>query len=542
VIVALDALVMSLRVAHEHTAGMRDRVVFNATATAFAMWLAAHVFYALTGTGPLGSDPGTIRQLVGPLAIFAAVYFILNTGFIAVAVAQERGASVKLVWREHFSALWLAYFGGAAIAAVLVLMTVARVMDVGTLALIWPLLFILHMTYKAALDRVQEQVDHLTQIASYTAALRSTADAVLVVDAGGRVTLINPAAERLTGWTEREAFGRLGTEVFRALDPATRAPDQGAPRSDGGAGREYVLVRQDGAECPIEELQARISGQRGEMVGTIRTFRDVSHRKAIDRERDALLESERNAHAAADAANRLKDEFLATLSHELRTPATGILGWVRLLKSGRMDPAHTRHALDALERSARAQAVLLDGLVDMSGVVRGTLRLAMRPTDLRKALEGALERIQPAIRSKAIDLRVDVAADLPLLHGDAPRLRQVLWNLLSNAVKFTDPGGSISVSVACETDHVGIDISDNGRGIAAESLPFIFDRFRQADGSMTRSHGGLGLGLAIVRHVVESHGGTVTAASAGPGHGARFRIRLPVMIVPRAIRQLDAAS
>jgi PAS domain S-box-containing protein len=421
-----------------------------------------------------------------------------------------------------------------------VLMTVARVIDVKMLALIWPLLFILHVTYKAAIDRVQEQVDHLTQIASYAAALRSTADAVLVVDGNGQVTLINPAAERLTGWTEGDAFGRLGTDVFRALDPATRKPDDGAPRADGGTVREYVLVRQGGGECPIEELQAPIHDHRGEIVGMIKTFRDISRRKAIDAERDALLESERIARADADAVNRLKDEFLATLSHELRTPATGILGWVRLLKSGRMDQAHTCHALDALERSARAQAVLLDGLVDMSGIAQGTLRLDLRPTDLHEALNGAIEAIEPAIRSKGIGFRVDVPAGLPLLHADADRLRQVLWNLLSNAVKFTDPGGSIRVSVTWEIDHVRIDIIDSGRGISPESLPFIFDRFRQADGSTTRSHGGLGLGLAIVRHLVESHGGTVTATSEGPGRGAQFRIRLPKLMVPREVQELAA--
>jgi PAS domain S-box-containing protein len=542
VIVALDALVMSLRVAHETTAGMRERVLFNATATALAMWLAAHVFYALTGAGPLASEPGTIREVIGPLATFAGVYFILNTGLIAVAVADERRASVAAVWRSHFSTLWLTYFGGAAIAAVLVLMTVARVIDVRTLALIWPLLFILHVTYKAAIDRVQEQVAHLTQIASYAAALRGTADAVLVVDGNGRVTLINPAAERLTGWTEREASGRLGTDVFRALDPATREHDGGAPRADGGTVREYILVRPDGVECPIEELQARIHDHRGEIVGMIKTFRDVSRRKAIDAEREALLESERAARAAADAVNRLKDEFLATLSHELRTPATGILGWVRLLKSGRMDEAHTRHALEALERSARAQAVLLDDLVDMSGIAQGTVRLDLRPTDLQEPLNSAIEAVEPAIRSKAIDFRLDVPAGLPLLHADTDRLRRVLWNLLSNAVKFTDPGGSIRVSVTWEVDHVRIDIIDSGRGIDPESLPFIFDRFRQADGSTTRSHGGLGLGLAIVRHLVESHGGTVTAASEGPGRGALFRIRLPNLIVPREVRELGAAS
>jgi PAS domain S-box-containing protein len=542
VIVVLDALVMSLRVVHTNQSRMWAHVAFSVTATALAMWLAAHLFFAITQTGPLADQPGRIREVVGALAIFGAVYFLLNTGLIAVAVAHERQAGIAAVWREHFSALWLAYFSGAAIAGVLVLMNVARLVDVTTITLILPLLFLLHVTYRAALDRMQEQVEHFARTASYEAALRSTADAVLVSDRNGSVTLVNPAAERLTGWVERDACRRRVAEVFRALDPITRTPEDGSTRTDERTVREYILVRRDGTESPIEQMQARVRDPAGKVIGTIQTFRDVSLRKAVEAEREGLLESERRARAAADAANRLKDEFVTTLSHELRTPATGILGWVRLLKTGRMDDTQHRKALDALERSARAQAVLLEDLLDMSRIVRGTLRLELRPTDLRDVLKEAAETILPAILSKGIDFQMDIPPELPVAHADPDRLRQVLWNLLSNAAKFTETGGAIRVSVVPEPGHVRIEVIDNGRGIDPESLPFIFDRFRQADGSTTRSHGGLGIGLAIVRHLMESHGGTVTAVSEGRGRGARFTIRVPAQISAPQTGQLDAVG
>jgi PAS domain S-box-containing protein len=542
VIATLEALVISLRLLDTNKSGMWVRAVFNATAGPLAMWLAAHVFFAISQTGPLASQPGRVREVIGPLAAFAAAYFALNSGFTAIAVAQERKAGVVAVWREHFSSLWMTQFSGASIAGVLILMNAARVVDVTTITLILPLLFILHVTYKAALDRAQEQVEHYATVASYEAALRSTADGVLVTDRDGRVTLINPAAERLTGWTERDACGQPVTEVFRALDPVTRMRDDRAPVSDAGTAREHVLIRRDGIEHPIEHMQARVRDRAGEVIGTIKTFRDISHRKAVEAEREALLDSERSARTAADVANRLKDEFLTTLSHELRTPATGILGWVRLLKTGRMDDAQSRQALDALDRSARTQAVLLDDLLDMSRIVRGTLRLDLRPTDLRDVLKAVMETVQAAIMSKSIDLRVDMPADIPFVHADADRLRQVLWNLLTNAVKFTENGGSIRVAVVAEAGHVSIDVVDNGRGIDPEALPFVFDRFRQADGSTTRSHGGLGLGLAIVRHLIESHGGTVSAASEGRGRGSRFTISLPALMAAPRTGRLHAAS
>ncbi|HKB13459.1 MAG TPA: ATP-binding protein, partial [Vicinamibacterales bacterium] len=484
-------------------------------------------FFTLSGTGPLATHPGTIGEVIGPLALFAALYFLLNTGMVAVAVAYERHKPVATVWKAHLSLLWLTYFGGAAIAAVLVLLTVSRVVNITTLALVLPLLFILHVTYKAALDRAHEQIAHYAEIALYAAALRSTADAVLVTNRDGVVSFLNAAAEQLLGLGELDAVGQPADDVYHAVDAATGAPRRGIGRSDGGAVRDYVLVRADGDKTPIEEMESDIRDVEGQVIGTIKTFRDVSRRKAADAERDALLHREREARQTADAASRLKDEFLATLSHELRTPATGVLGWARLLKTGRMDEAQSRHALDALERSARAQATLLDDLLDMSRIVRGTLRIELQPTDVAAVLNSAIETVMPAINAKRIQFTLTRRAHLPLVRADADRLRQVFWNLLSNAVKFTGPGGTIAVSAAEEGDRLRIEVVDSGSGIDPDALPFIFDRFRQADGSTTRSHSGLGLGLAIVRHLVELHGGTVSADSEGRGRGARFVILLP---------------
>jgi PAS domain S-box-containing protein len=524
--VVVDALIMSLRVATAIRRFVWTHALFNVTAAPLAMFVSAHVFFDLAQTGPLAGDPGRIRDVILPLAIFASVYFLLNTGFVAIAVAHERRVEVGVVWRQHLSALWLTYFSGASIAGVLVLMAVARVLDVRTLMLIFPLLVILHVTYRRALDRAHEQIENLLRIASYEAALRSTGDGVIVSDAMGRVTLLNPAAEQLTGWAEQETIGRPAAAVYRLRQPLTGA----AVRSEAeGAAQlhEYVLIARNETELPIEAMHTLVRDLRGAPAGSIRTFRDISQRKRIEAEREALLDSERAARNVADRANRLKDEFLTTLSHELRTPTTGILGWVRLLKTGRLSDAETQHALEALERSSRSQATVLEDLLDTSRIVRGTLRLDLRPVDVREVVRLAVETVEPAIELKALHLGVDLPEDVPVLNADADRLRQVFWNLLSNAVKFTDPNGSIHVSVSVTTDRVEVGVEDTGRGIDPDSLPFIFERFRQGDSSSTRAHGGLGLGLAIARHIVEAHGGTVTAASRGHSHGARFTVRLP---------------
>ena len=233
-------------------------------------------------------------------------------------------------------------------------------------------------------------------------------------------------------------------------------------------------------------------------------------------------------YTEAEAANRAKDEFLATLSHELRTPLTAILGWARLLRGGNLPEGAAGGALETIERNAKAQSQLIDELLDVSRIVTGKLRLDTRPVELGRVIEAAVESVRPAARAKKIRLEVELEPLGGPLIGDAGRLQQVAWNLLSNAVKFTPEGGRVGVLLRRAGAHAEVRVEDTGQGIGAEFLPHVFDRFRQADGSTTRTHGGLGLGLAIARHLVELHGGAISADSEGEGRGASFTVRLPL--------------
>jgi signal transduction histidine kinase len=251
----------------------------------------------------------------------------------------------------------------------------------------------------------------------------------------------------------------------------------------------------------------------------------AERRRAEERLRTALL-SEQAARAEAEDANRLKDEFLANVSHELRTPLSAILGWAAMLRTSKFDQAAVDRALETIERNARAQAQIVEDLLDVSRIITGRLRLDCQPVDPRALVGVAVDSVRPAAEAKGIriDSRLDFVSPFVC---DPARLQQVMWNLLSNAVKFTPAGGGVSVSLRRLDSRMVIDVSDTGQGVSAELLPFIFDRFRQADGSTTRRHGGLGLGLAIVRHFVELHGGTVRAESQGVGRGTTFTVELP---------------
>ncbi|WP_437678317.1 response regulator [Sorangium sp. So ce131] len=251
-------------------------------------------------------------------------------------------------------------------------------------------------------------------------------------------------------------------------------------------------------------------------------------RRALERERDALLENERKARADAEAANRLKDDFLATLSHELRTPLNAILGWAQLLRSESVAPSLQRLALEVIERNAKAQAQLIEDLLDVSRLSSGQLALAVRDVDLGRAVQAAVDAIRPAAAARQVELRVVLDPQAVPVAGDPERLQQVAWNLLSNAVRFTPAGGRVEVAVTREGNTARLEVRDTGEGISPGFLPHIFDRFRQEDSSMTRAHGGLGLGLSIVRQLVELHGGAVRAESDGKGRGATFTVTLPV--------------
>jgi PAS domain S-box-containing protein len=268
---------------------------------------------------------------------------------------------------------------------------------------------------------------------------------------------------------------------------------------------------------------------------------ELARRCALAIDNARLYGDAQAARQSAEQANRLKDEFLATLSHELRTPLTSILGWSRMLTDGQLDAERTERALGSIERNARAQGRLIDDILDVSRIITGKLRLDVRPVDLAAVIEGAVESVRPAAEAKGIRLQRVLDTGPQVVSGDPERLQQVVWNLLSNAVKFTPKGGRVQVGLERVNSHVEIVVSDTGRGIAPDVLPHVFERFLQADSSTTRAHGGLGLGLAIVRHLAELHGGTVRAESEGEGQGATFTVDLPLMIV-RAPRRVEARN
>jgi len=237
------------------------------------------------------------------------------------------------------------------------------------------------------------------------------------------------------------------------------------------------------------------------------------------------------AQRAAELASRAKDDFLATASHELRTPLNAILGWARMLQSGTLANADFLRAINSIERNARAQVRLIEDILDGSRIITGNLHLEIRPLDLTALVQAALDAVRPAADAKRIALTVQIDPAASRVVGDPDRLQQVVWNLANNAIKFTPKDGEVDVSLQREGTEVELTVRDTGEGIAADFLPHVFERFRQAEGSTTRRHGGLGLGLALVRHLVEAHGGTVHAASDGQGRGATFSVRLPVQAV-----------
>jgi len=292
---------------------------------------------------------------------------------------------------------------------------------------------------------------------------------------------------------------------------------------------EFEVLLPNGRRWVAEGLGAPIRDARGRVVAGVAVTVDVTDRKRIE---DSLRESAR----ALGEANRLKDEFLATLSHELRTPLNAMLGWAHLLQQGTLDEAGTRRAIEIINRNARAQAALVADVLDVSRIISGKLRLEPRRTDLVGVLDAALDAIRPAADARRIAIVASLDDDLIVI-GDPDRLQQVLWNLLSNAVKFTPEGGRVQVEGHRKAGGVELSVADTGVGIAPEALPYLFNRFWQADRSPGRRHGGLGLGLAIVRHLVELHGGEVTAESEGAGRGSRFTVSLPA--APAAAATFD---
>ncbi|WNG19490.1 PAS domain-containing protein [Cystobacter fuscus] len=332
------------------------------------------------------------------------------------------------------------------------------------------------------------------------------------VDYPSFLSLLHPEDRERVDQVVQRSMDFQGGGAFHTEYRTVRASD-GAERWLDARGRTFF----DGQQRPV-----RFTG----------TVLDITERKQLEAERVALLEREQAARTEAEKANRLKDDFLATVSHELRTPLTAILGWVQILRSGQLPEERRMRALETVERNAHAQSQLVEDLLDISRIMSGKLVLEVESVDLCAVVEASLESIRPAAAAKGILLQ-PVLDSIATVMGDPTRLQQVVWNLLSNAVKFTPKGGRVQVLVERRDSSVEIVVADSGKGIPVDFLPHVFERFRQAEGSVARKYGGLGLGLSIVKHLVEAHGGTIDAFSEGEGRGATFTVRLPTAVVRR---------
>ena len=291
---------------------------------------------------------------------------------------------------------------------------------------------------------------------------------------------------------------------------------------------EYRVIHADQTERWVAAKGRAQYDPLGQLLGMLGVVQDVSHRKQAEVERERLLAGEKAARKEAETANRIKDEFLAVLSHELRSPLNPILGWARLLHSGKLNPVRTAEALATIERNAKLQAQLIEDLLDVSRILQGKLLLNAAPVSLAFVISSAIETVRLAAEAKRIGIEVHIEPNIGQTTGDAGRLQQVVWNLLTNAVKFTPAGGGVEVRLTQVNRQACLQVSDTGKGIAPEFLPYVFEHFRQEDGATTRKFGGLGLGLAIVRQIVELHGGRVWADSEGENRGATFTVQLPL--------------
>jgi PAS domain S-box-containing protein len=363
-------------------------------------------------------------------------------------------------------------------------------------------------------------------------------------EASQRINFVSDYVERMVGYSVDEwlATPNFWLTIVHPEDRA-RAAQEAHQIFEGGKGgvSRFRWVRKDGEVITVEAHSVVTVDEAGRPLGMRGVTMDITERVRAERERDEFLLRERAARADAEAANRAKDEFLATVSHELRTPLNAILGWAHMLRTGKFEPALEARAMETIERNAKSQAQLIEDILDVSRIVTGKLRLDVHPIDLAPVIEQAIEAVRPAAEAKSIRLQPVLDPRAGPISGDPNRIQQVVWNLLSNAVKFTPRDGRVQVRLERVNSQVEIIVSDTGQGISPEFLPHAFDRFRQADGTSTRRHGGLGLGLAIVRHLVEMHGGTVQAQSPGEGLGATFTVKLPLIAVRQDARDSGRA-
>ena len=370
-------------------------------------------------------------------------------------------------------------------------------------------------------------------------------DAIIGKDLNSIVTSWNKGAERIFGYSAEEMIGK---SIMRLIPPERQSEeDEILSRLKRGERYDHfdtIRVTKDGRQLHVSLSVSPIKDANGYVVGASKIARDITERKlaekaleearkiadAANAERQRFLESERAARSEAERANRMKDEFLATLSHELRTPLNAVLGWATTLRAGSLRIPELAEGLQAIERNARVQARIIDDLLDMSRIISGKVRLDAQRLDLATIVTEAIETVRSTASAKGVNLQLVIDLPNDQISGDPNRLQQVLWNLLNNAIKFTSKGGRVQVLLKAVDSNAEISIIDTGEGISPEFLPYIFNRFEQADASTTRHHGGLGLGLAIVKYLVELHGGRIQARSSGLGRGATFIVSLPLTV------------
>ncbi|MBW3670319.1 MAG: response regulator [Acidobacteria bacterium] len=379
---------------------------------------------------------------------------------------------------------------------------------------------------------LRERSDHLERLNErMETILDSVADGIIGVDRDGWVKLANRAARAILGWTEQTMQSAPAHQLLHQSvhdehsDDTTCALLESLEKKVSLGLHEDSIARADGTIFPGELTSAPIiSVDQEEPEGIVLVFRDITERQAAQRAEEHALRLKESEHA-----NRAKDEFLAILSHELRTPMTAILGWSKMIMEGQLDDESFEFAVDSIHKSAALQSQLIEDILDVSRIVTGKLFVDSSPVNLSEVAERAIETVRGHANDKDINLALELPKVTPIVIGDSARLLQVLWNLLTNSIKFTPARGEVTLRVGEPRDgQVVIEVEDTGQGIDEKILPFVFDRFRQAEESSTRSHGGLGLGLGIVRYVTEAHDGSVAVRSEGPGKGATFTVSLPV--------------
>lgn len=367
-----------------------------------------------------------------------------------------------------------------------------------------------------------------------SAIVESADDAIVTKTLEGIITSWNRGAQRIFGYSAEDVIGQSVT-ILIPDDHIDEEPSiiSRLKRGERIEHYETVRVRKDGSLVDISLTVSPIRDANNKIIGASKIARDITERREHEKTLREQAEANERLYREAQESSRLKEEFLATISHELRTPLNAILGWARLVRTGKLDEAEMGKALETIERNARAQAQLIDDLLDVSRIITGKLRMDVRPTDPNGFIEAAIDAVSPAAEAKGVRVQKIMDTGAVSVPGDPIRLQQVIWNLLSNAIKFTPRGGHVQVRMERVDSHLQIIVADNGQGIPEEFLPHVFDRFRQMDQGTTRQHGGLGLGLALVRQLVELHGGSIAASSPGPGQGSTFTVVLPVVPIYR---------